>query len=219
MARTQTHAASFATHEQEPLVLLIPGLDGSGPGHWQRRWAEELDNAQMVDLGLWEKPHRNTWINRLNHSVQRAGRPVVLVAHSLGCLLTAWWAKFEQPGTSSPVLGALLVSPPEVDFFPRDDRLNGFAPTPSDALPFPSILVASRNDPWIGFPTARLLARQWGSAFVDAGETGHINADSKIGSWEDGKRLLAQLTGRRASAESTHHSFPTDRPESLEYRP
>ena len=84
MAKTNREPSAPA---QEPLILLIPGLDGSGPGHWQRRWAEEIDNAQMVDLGLWEKPHRNTWINRLNHSVQRAGRPVVLVAHSLGCLL------------------------------------------------------------------------------------------------------------------------------------
>ncbi|TDW68182.1 hypothetical protein EDF57_10154 [Novosphingobium sp. PhB55] len=214
MAKTNQHPAS----PQEPLVLLIPGLDGSGPGHWQRRWAEEMDNAQMVDLGLWEKPHRNTWINRLNLSVQRAGRPVVLVAHSLGCLLTAWWAKFEQPAWSSPVIGALLVAPPEVDFFPRDDRLNGFAPTPSDELPFPSILVASRNDPWIGFPTARLLARQWGSQFVDAGDTGHINADSKIGSWEDGKQLLRQLAGGAASPQPAHTPLHADWSEGLEYR-
>lgn len=215
MAKTNFEPAAPA---QEPLVLLIPGLDGSGPGHWQRRWAEEMDNAQMVDLGLWEKPHRNTWINRLNHSVQRAGRPVVLVAHSLGCLLTAWWAKFEQPGTASPVVGALLVAPPEVDFFPRDDRLNGFAPTPSEVLPFPSILVASRNDPWIGFPTARLLARQWGSQFVDAGETGHINADSKIGSWEDGKSLLRQLAGKRPAGDSARLPLQAERTEGLEYR-
>jgi len=37
MAHKQSHTASFATDEQEPLILLIPGLDGSGPGHWQRR--------------------------------------------------------------------------------------------------------------------------------------------------------------------------------------
>lgn len=180
---------------QEPLILLVPGLDGSGPRHWQQRWTEELDNCQMVDLGSWDTPHRNTWINRLNLAVHRAGRPVVLVAHSLGCILTAWWSKFEQPGWSIPVAGALLVAPPEVDFFPRDDRLNGFAPTPADALPFPSILVASRNDPWIGFDTARILARQWGSEFVDAGDAGHINADSGLGSWEEGKKLVARLAG------------------------
>lgn len=188
-------ALSHNTHSaaQEPLILLVPGLDGSGPGHWQRRWAEELDNARIVDLGIWDSPHRNTWINRLNLAVHRAGRPVVLVAHSLGCILTAWWSKFEQPGWSVPVVGALLVAPPEVDFFPRDERVTGFAPTPADALPFPSILVGSRNDPWMGFETSRRLARQWGSEFVDAGDAGHVNADSRLGSWEDGKRLLARL--------------------------
>lgn len=178
---------------QEPLILLVPGLEGSGPGHWQRRWAEEIDNCQIAELGSWDTPHRNTWINRLNLAVHRAGRPVILVAHSLGCILTAWWSKFEQPGLSFPVAGALLVAPPEVDFFPRDERLTGFAPTPADALPFPSILVGSRNDPWIGFETAKGLAKRWGSDFVDAGNAGHINADSGLGSWEDGKRLLARL--------------------------
>ncbi|WP_255351689.1 alpha/beta hydrolase [Novosphingobium sp. ST904] len=108
------------------------------------------------------------------------------------------------------------MAPPEVDFFPRDDRLNGFAPTPSDELPFPSILVASRNDPWIGFPTARLLARQWGSQFVDAGETGHINADSKIGSWEDGKQLLRQLTGSAAASARHYPSAHADGSDGLE---
>lgn len=192
MARSKSHDRASA---QEPLILLVPGLDGSGPKHWQRRWAEELDDCQMVELGSWENPHRNTWINRLNLAVHRAGRPVVLVAHSLGCVLAAWWSKFEQQGAPLPVVGALLVAPPEVDFFPRDDRLNGFAPAPADALPFPSILVASRNDPWIGFDTAKMLARKWGSEFVDAGNAGHINADSGLGSWEDGKRLLSRLVG------------------------
>ncbi|MFC0203806.1 RBBP9/YdeN family alpha/beta hydrolase [Novosphingobium soli] len=182
-----------AADRQKPLILLVPGLEGSGPRHWQRRWADELEDAQLVELGAWDRPHRNTWINRLNLAIHNAGRPVVLVAHSLGCILAAWWSKFEQPGWASPVVGALLVAPPEVDFFPRDDRLTGFAPTPAEALPFPSILVASRNDPWIGFQTARHLARQWGSAFVDAGEAGHINADSSLGSWDEGKRLLGRL--------------------------
>ncbi|SFG04429.1 hypothetical protein SAMN05518801_10685 [Novosphingobium sp. CF614] len=215
MARTNPPA----TEAQAPLVLLVPGLDGSGPGHWQRRWAEEMDDCRMVDLGQWTAPHRNTWINRLNLAVHRAGRPVVLVAHSLGCLLTAWWAKFEQPGWSTPVVGALLVAPPEVDFFPRDERLNGFAPTPGDRLPFPSILVASRDDPWIGFATAKMLARQWGSRFVDAGNAGHINADSGLGGWEQGKRLLARLTqGDAARAAPTPMPIHADWSEGLEYR-
>lgn len=208
-----------AADTQEPLILLVPGLEGSGPTHWQRRWADEIENCQLVELGSWDQPHRNTWINRLNLAVHRAGRPVILVAHSLGCILTAWWSKFEQPGWSNPVAGALLVAPPEVDFFPRDDRLGGFAPTPADALPFPSILVASRDDPWIGFDTARILARQWGSSFVDAGEAGHINADSGLGSWDEGKHLLARLLdGKVPPTEAASQQISADWSEGLEFR-
>jgi predicted alpha/beta hydrolase family esterase len=208
---------------KEPLVLMVPGLEGSGPGHWQRRWAEELDNCEIAELGSWSTPHRNTWINRLNLAVHRAGRPVIIVAHSLGCILTAWWSKFEQPAWGSPVAGALLVAPPEVDFFPRDDRLTGFAPTPGDALPFPSILVGSRNDPWIGIETARRMARQWGSEFVDVGNAGHINADSGLGSWEDGKVLLGRLMDRvpaqvGPSAPIAASAVNADWAEGLEFR-
>jgi len=192
--------SEFSIFPEEPAILLIPGLEGSGPDHWQRHWLREIPGAELVDLGLWHKPHRNTWINKLNLAVHRAGRPVVIVAHSLGCHLAAWWAKFEQPGWATPVAGALLVAPPELDFFPRDPRLEAFAPTPADALPFPSTLVASRDDPWIGFETSRQLSRRWGSEFVDAGCAGHLNAASGLGGWPQGKRLLGKLL-RRTSDE------------------
>ena len=176
-----------------PLVLTVPGLGNSGPEHWQSRWEHDRDDCHRVDLSDWEKPHRNTWVNKLNLAILRADRPVVLVAHSLGCLTVAWWAKYEQPDPAGPVIGALLVAPPEVDFFPVDERLAKFAPTPEEPLPFPSILVASRNDPCMGGRAARRLARTWGSWFADAGDAGHINAESGIGDWPFGKFLLGRL--------------------------
>ena len=180
----------------DPLLLIVPGLNNSGPQHWQTIWEEQRSNAHRVELGMWDNPHRNTWVNKLNLAIRDAGRPVVLVAHSLGCHAVAWWAQLEQPAPGHNVVGALLVAPPEVDFFPRDERLEGFAPTPSLELPFPSILVASRNDPYIGMRAARRLARAWGSQFADAGEVGHINADSAIGDWAFGQFLLEQLLTR-----------------------
>jgi uncharacterized protein len=195
---------SFAAsrRDPEPLVLLVPGLENSGPDHWQSLWERDDHNCRRVELGSWDKPHRNTWVNQLNLAIHRAaspgsGRPVVLAAHSLGCLVVAWWAKLEQPAFGAPVIGALLVAPPEVDFFPLDERLTPFAPTPMAPLPFPSLLVASRNDPWMSFLNARQLARSWGSELVDAGECGHINADADLGHWPDGRRLLARLLERR----------------------
>lgn len=192
------HREQERPREQEsPAVLLIPGLDNSGPDHWQSLWERDDANCRRVELGLWDRPHRNTWVNQLNLSIHRAGRPVVLVAHSLGCLVAAWWAKLEQPAFGHPVIGALLVAPPEVDFFPLDERLTAFAPTPMEQLPFSSILVASRNDPWMSFLNSQQLARRWGSELVDAGACGHVNADADLGHWPDGRRLLARLLNRR----------------------
>lgn len=188
---------SVPVDSAEPLILTVPGLHGSGAGHWQTLWEQERHDCRRVELGMWDRPHRNTWVNQLNLAIHRAAndfrRPVVLAAHSLGCLAVAWWAKFEQPAVDGPVAGALLVAPPEVDFFPLDERLSQFAPTPAEALPFRSILVASRNDPYMGIHTARRLARAWGSEFADAGEAGHINADSGLGDWAFGRFLLDRL--------------------------
>lgn len=185
-------------------VLIVPGLGNSGPGHWQTIWEETRTDCRRVELGQWDKPHRNSWVNQLNLAIRAARRPVVLVGHSLGCLAIAWWASLEG-ADDGKVAGALLVAPPEVDFFPLDERIECFAPTPRKALPFPSILVASRNDPYVGFRTANRLAWDWGSAFVDAGHIGHINAESGLGGWEFGQDLLGWLT-TNPNAEPTHAS-------------
>lgn len=177
----------------EPLILLVPGLNGSGPDHWQTYWERELDNCARVDLGSWDDPHRNAWVDRLNLAIHRAGRPVILVAHSLGCHVVAWWNEYERPAADGPVQGALLVAPPDVEGNGVDARLARFAPVMRTALPFPSVLAASRNDPYIGFDRARRLARIWRSRFVDAGWLGHVNADSGIRGWPFGRFLLRQL--------------------------
>lgn len=178
---------------REPLVLLVPGLNDSGPTHWQSEWLRHVPGCAKVELGMWDNPHRNTWVNKLNLAIHRAERPVILVAHSLGCHAVAWWNEFERPDADGPVQGALLVAPPEVERDPLDPRLARFAPVMRTALPFPSILAASRDDPYIGFSGARRLARIWRSRFVDAGWLGHINSDSGIGDWPFGQFLLRQL--------------------------
>jgi len=173
-----------------PLFLTVPGLGNSGPEHWQSLWEQDSDDFQRVELGLWDAPHRTLWVNKLNLAIRATKRPVVLVAHSLGCLAVAWWAKYERPREGDPVIGALLVAPPEVDI---DARLLPFAPAPVGQLPFRSMLVASRNDPYMKFHRARRLASFWGSTFVDAGAVGHINADSRLGKWHFGRQLLERL--------------------------
>jgi hypothetical protein len=195
----QTVSCAAASADQ-PDILLVPGLHNSGPGHWQTLWEERLPNARRVDLGRWDDPHRNTWVGKLALAIGRAERPVVLVAHSLGCHVVAWWAEYEaafnaavRAAELSGVVGALLVAPPDVEDDPVDRRLTRFAPLPATPLPFPSIVVASRNDPYASISQVRRIARRWGAQFADAGAIGHANARSGIGEWGFGLEQLQRL--------------------------
>jgi len=172
-------------------ILIVPGLGGSGPEHWQTRWQACDPRCVRVLQDDWDRPHREAWCARLEQAVSQAGSEVVLVAHSLGCLTVAHWAR---RGSVQRVHGALLVAPPDVESLERcPSVLHGFAPIPRDTLPFPSILVASRDDAYAHIDCARELATAWGARFVDVGERGHINADSGLGEWQEGRALLAAL--------------------------
>lgn len=175
------------------MILILPGINGSGPEHWQTRWERRLPGARRVPERDWDRPDRAEWVAALDQAVaSAAGAAVVLVAHSLGCLQVAHWAA--AAAGASAVRGALLVAPPDPARPDFPEVATGFRPVPVTALPFPSILVASRNDPYGSFAFAEGCARAWGSRLVDAGSCGHINADSALGDWEDGLRLLDQVT-------------------------
>jgi uncharacterized protein len=176
-----------------PTILTVPGLGGSGPTHWQTLWERARPEVVRADLGMWDTPHRNSWVTKLDQAIRGAQAPVVLVAHSLGCQAVAWWATLSGQPYGWPVAGALLVAPADVDRADAPPELTGFAPAPLTPLPFPSLTIASSDDPWIGVPRARALANGWGSHLVEVGALGHINAASGIGDWSEGQALLAEL--------------------------
>lgn len=183
----------FSERAARPIVLTVPGLGNSGPSHWQSLWEDSLPDTHRVELGMWSRPHRNAWVTKLDQSIRAARAPVVLVAHSLGCLAVAWWAALSPQPYGWPVAGALLVAPADVDRVDVHPDIAAFKPSPRQLLPFPSILVASTDDPWIEINKARSLAAQWGSHFVDAGAQGHLNAASGIGWWAEGQELLDRV--------------------------
>lgn len=176
-----------------PPILILPGLNNSGPAHWQTRWEQRLPDARRVPERDWDRPRRDEWVAALAGAVAAAGAGVVLVAHSLGCLQVAHWIAGGAPSAGALVRGALLVAPPDPEAPDFPDVVTGFAPLPSARLPFPSILVASTNDPYGTWTFAARCAQAWGSQLVNAGPLGHINADSGLGDWEAGLRLLEQL--------------------------
>lgn len=126
------------------------------------------------------------WQARLEETVAQTGPETVLVAHSLGCLLVAHWAM----NTRLRIKAALLVAVPNPLGTAFPVNAQGFAPVPCMRLPFSSIVVASNDDPYAHIDFTRALARDWGSDFLDVGAQGHINADSGLGDWKFGRRLL-----------------------------
>lgn len=173
-----------------PEVLLLPGWQDSGPGHWQTLW-EQAHGWQRVVQHDWVRPLRGDWSARLEEVLLSRAGPVLLAAHSLGCHLVAAWAAHSRQ--TARVAGALLVAPPDLEREDLREQFPGWAPVPRQRLPFRSVLVASRNDPWCAPARAQQLAQAWGSRWVDCGPRGHVNAESGLADWPEGQALLRDL--------------------------
>jgi predicted alpha/beta hydrolase family esterase len=171
-------------------ILILPGWQNSGPAHWQSRW-EALHGYQRVDQHDWMRPLRGDWMAQLEEAVLAASGPVVLAAHSLGCVLTAAWAAHSR--NAHRVQAALLVAPGDPEREELQPVLKSWSPVVLQPLPFSSILLGSHNDPYCSLARAQAFAQAWGSEWVDYGDAGHINADSGLGHWPHGHALLVKL--------------------------
>jgi predicted alpha/beta hydrolase family esterase len=169
-------------------ILMVPGWSGSGPDHWQTRWQAKLSTARRVEQDDWERPERETWAEAIARAVGEATRPVVLVAHSCGVSAVVHAASRFDPAR---IAGAFLVAPPSEEMTAREPAIASFAPYPMAPLPFPSLVIASRNDPYCSFADAEALAGAWGALVSDAGEAGHINTASGHGPWPEGLMRFA----------------------------
>lgn len=174
-------------------VLIVPGWAGSGPLHWQTVWERQHPDYHRVALEDWRSVERADWVAAVERSFRSFSGEVVLVAHSLGCLAVAWWAT-SRSSSRERVRGAMLVAPPDLGTAPgRLPALASFIPVPPGKLPFPSVLVASENDPYVTAEAAASMADGWGSQLVSAGVAGHINVDSGHGPWPEGDRYLQRF--------------------------
>ena len=174
-------------------ILILPGLGNSGPGHWQRRWAERFSTGRIVEQEEWDEPDLRDWTAAIVEAVEMAAKPVVLVAHSLAVSAVVHAApRFPQ----GKVRGALLVSPPDHEGKAIPREAQNFGNVPLDPLPFPSLLVASTNDELISRERAADMAAAWGSELHFAGEAGHINVASGHGPWPEGLLMFTRLMQR-----------------------
>lgn len=127
----------------------------------------------------------------LHDAISASDEPVVLIAHSAGCLTVALWASRH----TGPVRAALIVVPPYIDpkWTPRpaDDVFIG--EVPRERLPFRSIVVASTSDPYSTPAQFEDYARDWGAELYNAGDVGHLDSKTGFGPWPEGERLVATL--------------------------
>jgi predicted alpha/beta hydrolase family esterase len=171
-------------------ILILPGYADSEPDHWQSHWERADPACRRVVQDDWLEPRLDDWLATLDRYVRECDSPPALVAHSLGCALVAHWAARAR----SPVRAALLVAPADVDSAAHTpDEVRGFGPVPLARLPFPSIVVASTDDPFVGLERAEAFARAWGSRLITLPNARHINADAGYGSWPEGQKLLRDL--------------------------
>ncbi len=178
--------------ETSPIILTVPGLGGSGPSHWQTLWEQSRPDTHRVELGMWNSPHRNTWVTKLDQAIRQAQAPVVLAAHSLGCLAVAWWANWPVSRSAGPSR-APCWSPRPMSTGTMCGLARGL---PANTCKTPSLPLdrGCEQRRSVDRPEkARALAGGWGSFFVDAGPQGHLNAASGIGWWEEGQELLDRV--------------------------
>lgn len=164
-------------------TLIVPGLRNSGPMHWQTWFEGQLPDAHRVEQTDWEITCLSDWAARVREEIDALGEPLWIVAHSFGCLasVTAGLVRPRQ------ILGALLVAPADPNRFGEPTVLL------EEKLQFPSLVIASTNDPWVEASAAEYWADQWGSGYLNIGPAGHINVDSGHGPWPEGFRLFEQL--------------------------
>jgi predicted alpha/beta hydrolase family esterase len=167
-------------------LLFLPGRNGSGPEHWQTLWQALSPSALRLQPSDWSNPELDDWMAALERSVRACADPPLLVAHSMGCLLSVFWAAQHQ--SDRPIRGAFLVAPPNFkrDGFPSQSFTN----VPNFLIPCPLLVVASSNDPYCPIEVAEQMANRWGAGFVCVGARGHISTEPGNKNWQEGLGLL-----------------------------
>ena len=180
-----------------PTILIVPGLRDDMPDHWQTALAQKLPKTTSVPRMQRDKLSCAAWVTMLESSLSQIDDPVVLVAHSAGCMIVVHWAQQHR----RVIKGVLLATPPDFesplpDGYPSQEVLqqNGWLPTPRTRLPFPSIVAASTNDPLGRIERVEALAEAWGSRFVNVGNVGHLNPAAGYGAWPRAEEFVRELS-------------------------
>jgi predicted alpha/beta hydrolase family esterase len=165
--------------------LILHGLEGSGPDHWQTwlagRLRERGEDVRYPDLPEPFEPEPDKWHDALHTELDAMRGDRTVICHSLACLL--WMLHARDCG--GMVDRALLVAPPSLDEIPAIAR---FWPAGIDAddLRRPAretrIVCAPLGDPY-GPQGCRDVFAELGTPMDLIEGGGHLNTDAGYGPW------------------------------------
>ena len=162
--------------------LILHGLEGSGPGHWQTWLAARLraDNERVAypDLPDAEMPSLRSWRERLQGELEALPEgETIVVCHSLSCLL--WLHHVGDGGAQADRV--LLVAPPSESA--GVPQIAAFFPAPLPRLTAGARLVCSDNDPYCPEGAVTLYGGTLDIPVDVIPGGGHLNPDAGYGPW------------------------------------
>ena len=180
-------------------ILIVPGRGNSEPGHWQSIVENNMPGTLRVQQENWHHPSLEAWSHRIDQAVHTFNQPPLVVAHSFGCLATA----YAQITLGTPIGALLFVAPADPDRFGLDPQLF------SNPLCASGKLIASNNDPWVSIKKAIAMAKEWGLEYINLGSAGHINVASGYGSWPEGEAIIESMRSELGNTDPECIHAPT----------
>ena len=170
-------------------VVIVPGWQGSGEGHWQIWLRDQLAAAgrevRWPDFADLDYPLLADWVTTLRDTLR--GLPddgYDVVAHSLGAVL---WLHHVATASDAPRAArvALIAPPSPTTTIPE---IAAFFPAPVDVdtvrhAADGTVLIAGDDDPYIpeGIAAAYGLPLKIATTVIPGG--GHLNVEAGFGAW------------------------------------
>lgn len=168
--------------------LILHGLGGSGPDHWQTWLADELTKRDFhvcyPTFSNVDSPDKKVWLEELAVAFETIpeNQPLTVITHSLGCLL---WLHFAAGQNKRLAKQVILVAPPSPtrilsaakSFFPVPLEKENLTRAAAKTL-----FVHSSNDPYCSLNETQNFMNIGLPALV-LPNMGHINVDSGHGKW------------------------------------
>ncbi|MEN0000874.1 MAG: alpha/beta hydrolase [Pseudomonadota bacterium] len=178
--------------------MFVPGHRAVTDDHWQKRWQAKLPNTVWVDGHELANGSQRNRLEQVKAAIKQASSPSVIIAHGAGVVATRH--AIEEQNVQEiveKIKGVIFVAPPDLTHDAwQQTGLAHLTDYPSTPMPVPSFVIASRTDPYASHEKSNELASDWGSLFLDAGESGHIDEASGHGPWPEGLMVFAEFMKR-----------------------